>query len=106
MTIGQFMKTFAAVALGASACMASAQSTCTGTNDNDDAHCSISCPAGQAAVCLNGAGSNLPNCSCASNISYDQQKQVLTGQLQKQTKAIRVKHAPSKAAVPKGAASQ
>lgn len=41
-----------------------AQSSCSATNDNGDASCSISCELGQAAECRNGTGSGTPSCEC------------------------------------------
>jgi hypothetical protein len=67
-----------------------AQSSCTATNDNNDAQCSISCNAGEAAVCANGVGSSLPTCYCMSNPSYDAQSRVFQGKSTKKAKAKRV----------------
>lgn len=39
-------------------------SSCTATNDNGDATCSITCEVGQQAVCLDGTGSSVPSCEC------------------------------------------
>lgn len=41
------------------------QSSCSATNDNGDATCSISCPVGQSAECRNGTGSSSPECGCS-----------------------------------------
>ena len=39
-------------------------STCSATNDNLDAECSISCQVGESAVCIDAAGSGTPTCEC------------------------------------------
>jgi hypothetical protein len=52
-------------ALGVSAVsLVHAQSSCTATNEAGTQSCSISCPIGQSAMCVNGAGANDPSCSC------------------------------------------
>ena len=49
---------------------ANAQSSCSATNDNGDANCSISCSIGQAAVCSNSTGSNSPSCACEGSADF------------------------------------
>lgn len=39
-------------------------SSCSATNENGDQRCSISCQAGQSAVCIDGTGSSSPTCEC------------------------------------------
>ena len=41
-----------------------AGSSCSATNDNGDAQCSITCSEGQAAQCSNATGSGTPTCEC------------------------------------------
>lgn len=53
--------------LGLCAAVVQAQSSCSATNDNQDASCSISCEVGQAAVCRNGTGSSTPTCECTGS---------------------------------------
>lgn len=53
--------------LGLCAAAVHAQSSCSATNDNQDASCSISCEVGQAAVCRNGTGSSTPTCECTGS---------------------------------------
>lgn len=53
--------------LGLCAAAVHAQSSCSATNDNQDASCSISCEVGQAAVCRNGTGSSTPTCECSGS---------------------------------------
>lgn len=47
------------------------QSSCSATNDNGDATCSISCPVGQSAECRNGTGSSSPECGCSGESQLD-----------------------------------
>ena len=49
-------------------------STCSATNENRSQHCSISCPEGQAAVCIDALGSGTPECYC--NAALDQLRAV------------------------------
>jgi hypothetical protein len=46
-----------------------ADSTCSATNDNGDATCTVSCGTGQAAICSHATGSETPLCYCAPSNS-------------------------------------
>jgi hypothetical protein len=46
-----------------------AQSSCTATNEAGTQSCNVSCPVGQSATCVNGAGANDPSCYCSGGNS-------------------------------------
>jgi hypothetical protein len=41
-----------------------AQSACSARNTTGDQRCSITCPPGQVARCIDGTGTSAPTCRC------------------------------------------
>jgi hypothetical protein len=64
-----FLRNIGFAVLFFAATSASAQSSCSATNDNEDAECSISCAVGQSAECQKGTGSSTPVCECRGDVN-------------------------------------
>jgi hypothetical protein len=60
---------------------ASADSSCSATSSNGDKKCSITCPAGQSAVCSDSTGSTPPDCHCSGTQSRSNLSAPTKGQL-------------------------
>jgi hypothetical protein len=84
---------FCALAVASSA---SAQSSCSATNDNNDQTCSITCATGQSALCSNATGGGTPSCQCLDSVRIDTVKRLLSAKVVKVAPVKSTKASPTK----------